>query len=288
MMCVAKAITSGYFPLGATLVGEKIAAVLEEAGNAFGSIGHGYTYSGHPVGCAAGLAALAETRRLKLDENAAVRGSELLAGLETLRTRHSLIGDLRGRGMHGGAGTGGRSRQEDPRRQERHEVDLRPRLRSRVIIRVSDRTSSLAAAGDHRGRTRHDRRDPGTALAERDDRTSGPSTPSASRHELRKQRTRTGEVGDERASGPTSMVRVQGAARSATTDHSAGPYLLRDHADRPGVLAGVLPEFEIGNPDFTKEGGCVTALFCHFGAAHHARPRNRRTPGGLRSKQFGP
>jgi len=99
MMCVAKAITSGYFPLGATLVGEKIAAVLEEAGNAFGSIGHGYTYSGHPVGCAAGLAALAETRRLKLDENAAVRGSELLAGLETLRTRHSLIGDLRGRGL---------------------------------------------------------------------------------------------------------------------------------------------------------------------------------------------
>ncbi len=60
MMCIAKAITSGYFPLGATLIGEKVASAIEQATDAFGAIGHGYTYSGHPVGCAAGLATLAE------------------------------------------------------------------------------------------------------------------------------------------------------------------------------------------------------------------------------------
>ena len=84
MMTLAKAITSGYFPLGATMIGEKVAEVFENDKTSFGAIGHGYTYSGHPVGCAAGLAALAETRRLKLDENAAARGKELAAALEAL------------------------------------------------------------------------------------------------------------------------------------------------------------------------------------------------------------
>ncbi len=61
MMTMAKAITSGYFPLSATLIGEAIAEAFETDATTFGSIGHGYTYSGHPVGCAAGIAALAET-----------------------------------------------------------------------------------------------------------------------------------------------------------------------------------------------------------------------------------
>ena len=99
MMTLAKAITSGYFPLGATMIGEKVAEVFENDKTSFGAIGHGYTYSGHPVGCAAGLAALAETRRLKLDENAAARGKELAAALEALRARHAVVGDVRSQGL---------------------------------------------------------------------------------------------------------------------------------------------------------------------------------------------
>jgi adenosylmethionine-8-amino-7-oxononanoate aminotransferase len=99
MMTMAKAITSGYFPLGATLIGEAAADVFESDKTSFGAIGHGYTYSGHPVGCAAGLAALAETRRLRLDENAARRGAELATALERLKTRHDIVGDVRGRGL---------------------------------------------------------------------------------------------------------------------------------------------------------------------------------------------
>lgn len=99
MMTVAKAITSGYFPLGATLIGETIAQAFETDKTSFGAIGHGYTYSGHPVGCAAGLAALGETKRLKLNENAAARGIELAAALEVLKAKHQVIGDVRSKGL---------------------------------------------------------------------------------------------------------------------------------------------------------------------------------------------
>lgn len=99
MMTIAKAITSGYFPLGATMIGGRVADIFEADRTSFGAIGHGYTYSGHPVGCAAGIAALAETRRLKLDENAAARGLELAEALEDLKRRHAVVGDVRYKGL---------------------------------------------------------------------------------------------------------------------------------------------------------------------------------------------
>jgi adenosylmethionine-8-amino-7-oxononanoate aminotransferase len=98
-MTIAKAVTSGYFPLGATLISAKVADVFEADKSSFGAIGHGYTYSGHPVGCAAGIAALAETKRLKLNENAAARGIELAKALEALKAKHELVGDVRGKGL---------------------------------------------------------------------------------------------------------------------------------------------------------------------------------------------
>jgi adenosylmethionine-8-amino-7-oxononanoate aminotransferase len=99
MMCIAKAITSGYFPLGATLISDKVASVFEENADSFGAIGHGYTYSGHPVACAAGLAALSETMRLKLDENAQARGTELAKALASLKSNHPVIGNVRSKGL---------------------------------------------------------------------------------------------------------------------------------------------------------------------------------------------
>jgi adenosylmethionine-8-amino-7-oxononanoate aminotransferase len=81
------------------LIGETIAEAFEADKSSFGSIGHGYTYSGHPVGCAAGLAALSETRRLKLDENAAMRGKDLASALAQLKARHPLVGDVRSKGL---------------------------------------------------------------------------------------------------------------------------------------------------------------------------------------------
>jgi hypothetical protein len=95
MMSTAKGITSGYFPVGAALVNEKVAEVFETAGDD-GSIYHGYTYSAHPVGAAAVVACLEETLRLDTRANAAARGKQLYDGVLRLAERHDVIGDLRG------------------------------------------------------------------------------------------------------------------------------------------------------------------------------------------------
>ncbi len=95
-MCTAKAITNGYFPFGAVMISEEVAQVFEGDETGKAAIGHGYTYSGHPVGAAAALACLAETRGQDIPGNAAARGNELFAGLQDLQSRHDLIGDVRG------------------------------------------------------------------------------------------------------------------------------------------------------------------------------------------------
>ncbi len=96
MMCTAKAITNGYFPFGAVMIADAVAEVFEKDTSGAAAIGHGYTYSGHPVGAAAALACLAETKRLKVPENAAARGAELFAGLQALGKQCVVCGDVRG------------------------------------------------------------------------------------------------------------------------------------------------------------------------------------------------
>lgn len=99
LMSTAKAITNGYYPFGAVMIADKVAEVFESNKDGTGAIGHGYTYSGHPVGAAAALATLKETRRLNVAANAAARGEELLDGLKNIQNKHELIGDVRGKGL---------------------------------------------------------------------------------------------------------------------------------------------------------------------------------------------
>ncbi len=99
LMTTAKAITNGYFPFGAVMISEKVAEVFENDATAFGSIGHGYTYSAHPVGAAAALACLPEITKANVAVNASARGAELLAGAERLKDRHEMVGDVRGKGL---------------------------------------------------------------------------------------------------------------------------------------------------------------------------------------------
>ncbi|WP_137702457.1 aspartate aminotransferase family protein [Marimonas lutisalis] len=96
MMCTAKAITNGYFPFGAVMIAEHVAETFEQDETGKAAIGHGYTYSGHPVGAAAALACLTETKRLNVPENAAARGAELHKGMLALQEKHEVIGDVRG------------------------------------------------------------------------------------------------------------------------------------------------------------------------------------------------
>ena len=96
LMCTAKAITNGFFPFGAVMIADHFAETFEKDETGRATIGHGYTYSGHPVGAAAALACLAETRRLNVVENAAARGEQLYRGALALQEKYDVIGDVRG------------------------------------------------------------------------------------------------------------------------------------------------------------------------------------------------
>ena len=96
LMCTAKAITNGYFPFGAVMIADHVVEVFEGDTEGKAAIGHGYTYSGHPVGAAAAIACVTETLRLNVKDNAAARGQQLFEGLQKLYDDFDVIGDVRG------------------------------------------------------------------------------------------------------------------------------------------------------------------------------------------------
>jgi adenosylmethionine-8-amino-7-oxononanoate aminotransferase len=99
LWCLAKGISSGYVPLGATAISSKVAAVFEQGDAALGAVTHGYTYSGHPVAAAAALATLEVLQREDVVGNAARQGAHLIERLRALGGRSRLIGDVRGVGL---------------------------------------------------------------------------------------------------------------------------------------------------------------------------------------------
>lgn len=92
----AKGLTSGYVPMGALFMSEHVYnTIADGAGKA--AVGHGYTYSAHPVSAAVGLECL-RLYENGLLENGRKAGQRLMAGLQSL-SDHPLVGDVRGRGM---------------------------------------------------------------------------------------------------------------------------------------------------------------------------------------------
>lgn len=96
LMTFAKAVTSGYLPLGGVVVGPRVRAVLESDQDYL--LTHGGTYAGHPTCCAAGLANLEIMRREQLPERAREAGQRLRAGLDQLVGRPGVAG-IRGVGL---------------------------------------------------------------------------------------------------------------------------------------------------------------------------------------------
>jgi len=99
LVTFAKAVTSGYVPLGGVMVGNRVGDVLIEKG---GEFNHGYTYSRHPVACAVALANLDIMEREQLPQR--VRddiGPYLAARFEELKS-HPLVGDAETCGFVGG------------------------------------------------------------------------------------------------------------------------------------------------------------------------------------------
>jgi adenosylmethionine-8-amino-7-oxononanoate aminotransferase len=99
IMCLAKGISSGYIPLGATVFNERIEEAFKRNRDFTGAIMHGYTYAGHPVACAAALASLHIVRDENLPGNAANVGAYLLDRLKPFEKRYAAIGEVRGKGL---------------------------------------------------------------------------------------------------------------------------------------------------------------------------------------------
>ncbi len=95
----AKALTSGYMPLSALLVSDRIAATLVEKG---GEFHHGYTYSGHPVACAVALKNLEIIEREGLiDRVKTDTGPYFAQALKEKISGHPLVGETRSVGLMG-------------------------------------------------------------------------------------------------------------------------------------------------------------------------------------------
>ena len=99
MMATAKGLTSGYFPLSAAFISDEIWEMLVEGSKQLGAFAHGYTYSGHPVGCAVALANLDLMEKEQLVSNAKTTGAYLHEQLNSRLGQHSNIGEIRGQGL---------------------------------------------------------------------------------------------------------------------------------------------------------------------------------------------
>src|SRR5512144_802 len=90
IITTAKGITSGYAPLGAVIVSEKIAKFFDDK-----YLYAGLTYSAHALSCATALATIEVYEEDKLIENAALLGKYLGEALEDIKARHVSVGDVR-------------------------------------------------------------------------------------------------------------------------------------------------------------------------------------------------
>lgn len=95
VILVGKGAASGYAPLGVVIVTGRVASAIEKGS---GSFLHGFTYSGHPVCAAAGVAVLNYIEKRALFERVVPKGEELRSALAPLR-ESPMVGDIRGIGL---------------------------------------------------------------------------------------------------------------------------------------------------------------------------------------------
>jgi len=96
---IAKGLTSAYAPLSGTIVSDRVWRVLERGTDENGPMGHGWTYSAHPIGAAAGVANLKLLDSLGLVAHAGEVGAYLTGALRDALADHPKVGDVRGIGL---------------------------------------------------------------------------------------------------------------------------------------------------------------------------------------------
>lgn len=101
LITVAKGLTSAYAPLSGVIIGEKVWDVISKGSEKYGAMGHGWTYSGHPVCAAAGVANLRILEEENIMQNVQTVGTYFQQQLRATFDSHALVGEARGIGMLG-------------------------------------------------------------------------------------------------------------------------------------------------------------------------------------------
>jgi L-2,4-diaminobutyrate transaminase len=99
IITIAKGLTSAYAPLSGSIFAKGVWDVLVRGTDENGPIGHGWTYSAHPIGAAAGVANLKLVDSLGLVKNAGDVGAYFVAALRDALGEHPNVGDIRGSGL---------------------------------------------------------------------------------------------------------------------------------------------------------------------------------------------
>ena len=100
ILTCAKALSSAYLPISATIVNDKVFRVIQGNSDKVGTFGHGYTYTGHPVAAAVALETLAIYEERKILDQVRAVAPRLQGGLRSFKD-HPLVGDIRGIGLIG-------------------------------------------------------------------------------------------------------------------------------------------------------------------------------------------
>ncbi len=98
-MTIAKGLTSAYAPLSGSIISQRVFDVLMQGSDDFGALAHGWTYSAHPIGAAAGIATLKLVDDMRLVQNAADVGPYLLETLKEAVGTHANVAEVRGEGL---------------------------------------------------------------------------------------------------------------------------------------------------------------------------------------------
>ena len=99
IITIAKGLTSAYAPLSGSIISDEVWNVLEQGTDENGPLGHGWTYSAHPIGAAAGVANLKLIDDLNLVVNAGEVGAYLNTSMQQALGDHPNVGEVRGEGM---------------------------------------------------------------------------------------------------------------------------------------------------------------------------------------------
>jgi putrescine aminotransferase len=95
-LTLAKALSSGYLPIGGLMVGDRVSRVIIDKG---GEFFHGFTYSGHPAACAVAIANLEIFRREGVVERVRTEAAPYLAARWRELAAHPLVGEARCLGL---------------------------------------------------------------------------------------------------------------------------------------------------------------------------------------------